>query len=220
MFKRPLLIVPIFLLIIATILLLFVNLCGAATGPLLERLYWSRVVLESRTVAWTNFRQCDLRADKLICELSRQAAYPYTGLSFVNEFVTDRDTFYYLTRVSYGLLLAGLLFTVISLVAIIISCICTVRIGSVFSSFFVGFTFVLTIGGAACVTAAHVKGVDAFSNDGYSAQIGVKMFAFVWSAVACHLLSLITLGSLARDSRIKIRRDRMSAPPPQQVTYA
>lgn len=221
MFNRPLLIIPILLLIIATILLILVNVSGASTGPLLERLYWSRVTTTSRTVAWTNFRLCDLNSDTLVCDQSPRIAFPYVGLPNVEEFRNERDTFYYLTRVSYFLLLAGLLFTVISLLAIVISCICTVRVGSLFSSVFVGFTFFITLAGAACVTAAHVKGVAAFNNDGFKSQIGVKMFAFVWSAVACQLLSWFTLIGLARQTRKTIRREKMSViPPPQTVTYA
>lgn len=221
MFKRPLLIIPILLLIIATILLIFVNISGASTGPLLDQLYWSRVTVTSGTVAWTNFRLCDLNSDTLVCDLSPQIAYPYVGLPIVEEFRDERSTFFYLTRVSYFLLLAGVLFTVISLLAIVISCICTVRVGSVFSSVFVGFTFFVTLAGASCVTAAHVKGVDAFNNDGFDSHIGVKMFAFVWSAISCQLLSFLALIGLARHTRKNIEREKMSvSPPPQEVTYA
>lgn len=56
---------------------------------------------------------------------------------------------------------------------------------------------------AALMTAWTVQGRNAFRSGGYSAKLGVKAYAFTWTAMACYLISTVLFfygGAVRRES--------------------
>lgn len=80
------------------------------------------------------------------------------------------------------------------------------RLGAALSATmqFLSLLFVTT---AACLaTAVYVMGRNAFQDQGNDASLGVKMFAFAWTAVALLLLSFILLNCACLVNRDKTPR--------------
>ena len=59
---------------------------------------------------------------------------------------------------------------------------------------------------ACCITAAHTKGRREWNRAGFPTVLGAKAFGILWTAVACLLISFVSLVVLTCLSRTSTRR--------------
>lgn len=205
--------IPFLLLAGAALLLFFVLLTGGTEGSVLKNWYWLEADTSQiqgapfQTTRWTSYNVCGVsNGDNTDCSATK-AAFPFspvdnfgTSNGVPQSFIDDRDTYYYLSRIGWAFLLVGLFFTILALfIAPIAMCMTHGIITGGFTTFSSMVALLFTITAACLLTAAYVKGRNAFSDAGYDAHLGVKLFAFLWTAVACLILSsgsLCTLCSL------------------------
>ncbi|KAF7718457.1 Uncharacterized protein PECH_005942 [Penicillium ucsense] len=110
--------------------------------------------------------------------------------------------YYLMTRFMFPFILIGLFFTVLSLFTGLLA-MCT-RIGSYLSGLlaWLGLTFQTIT--TSLMTAAYVQGRNAFQSNGQNAKVGVKAFAFMWTATACLFIACIMYcagGAVGRKDR-------------------
>lgn len=107
------------------------------------------------------------------------------------DFIENRDTYYYLTKIAFAFYLITTAFTFFTLCLSFFACFS--RLGGAISAFinFLGLLFMMAA--AAMNTAAYVMAKNAFSDENVRAKLGVKAFAFTWTVVACLLLSFLLL---------------------------
>lgn len=201
MLRRILTFVPLILLLGSALLLFFINLAGANNHGVLGRFYWSEVdssdFSDHAKTRWTLYSQCDEKDGKNVNCSSTKAAYPYSpadnfGASKVpQEFVKHRKVYYYLSRFAYAFFLIGIVFAIIALVPVLLSCFASGYITGILSSIATGIALFFTTGGVAFNTAAHIKGRNAFNKAGYSSRVSSVMFGIAWACVACLLLAFI-----------------------------
>ncbi|KAI9733303.1 MAG: hypothetical protein M1834_003387 [Cirrosporium novae-zelandiae] len=89
----------------------------------------------------------------------------------------------------FAFVLTAIFFAVCALFAGLLA-LCS-RIGSYFSGFLASIALFFQTIAASLMTAAYVKGRDNFHSNGQSAKLGVKAFAFMWTAFACLFLAMI-----------------------------
>ncbi|KAK6198048.1 endocytosis/sphingolipid biosynthesis/sporulation effector [Scheffersomyces amazonensis] len=201
MFKGLFNFFSLFFLLGAALLLFFSNLNGAAESSVLGRFYWLEVDTSGlqgfpqQTTRWTLYGTCGVANGKNSDCTKTKAAFPFspvdnTGNSsdLPSDFVENRDTYYYLTRISYAFLLVGVSFTVFAILSsVVLPC-----IGIYFVTPLLTFIALLfTITAAACLTAAYVKGRNQFNNAGHTAKLGRLSFGLLWASVACLILSFV-----------------------------
>lgn len=193
-------------------------LAGVRDKTPLNQLFWiefdtSNIQSESvsyipNPVRWTFYNYCGVSSNgrNFNCT-STSAAFPFTPqeafdttTGIPEDFITNRDTYYYLTRISYGFYIATIFFVIVSLFFNIAACFS--RLGAALSSAFTFFGLLFGTASAAMQTAAFVLGRNKLNNIGASAKLGVKMHAFAWTVVALLLLSfiLLTFACCSRES--------------------
>jgi len=79
---------------------------------------------------------------------------------------------------------------------------CT-RLGAYLSGLNTGLALFFQALAASLMTAWTIQGRNAFKSNGQAASIGVKAYAFTWSAAACYLLATITFCLSGRSGRDK-----------------
>lgn len=214
---RAFTIVPIFFLLGSALLLILTVINGAGTSSILGKFYWSETDTSDIPGAqfgrtrWTFYRTCGVRDGHNADCTKSSAAYPYSPkdnfgseLGLPNTFISSRDTFYYLSRIGWAFILVGLFFTVVALIVVPLNFCLAIGGALAAISTFLAFLFVIT---AAClITAAHVKGRNAFNNAGHSSKIGAKAFGILWAAVACLLITFVTSIISALGTRRSNRR--------------
>lgn len=222
MLRRIFTIVPIVLLLGLALLLFFINLVGANNTSVLGDFYWSKVSGNGlpapngfQTVRWTSYNICNELGGRNSGCTSTKAAYPYspkdnfgTSDGIPKTFVKDRNTYYYLTRFAYAFYLVGLVFALFALIPVIFSCFTSGFITGAFSLAVSGLALLFTAAATAFITAAHVKGRNAFRNAGFLAGLGVKMFGIAWAATAALLLAflwMVCVSSVAGSRRMQRR---------------
>ncbi|KAF4309839.1 cortical patch protein [Botryosphaeria dothidea] len=122
-----------------------------------------------------------------------------------DDFVGTRH-YFYLSRFMFAFYLIAVFFAAIALLTGLLA-LCS-RLGgylSGFNTFIALFFQTLT---AALMTAWTVQGRDAFRSNGQSASLGVKAYAFTWSAMACFLIStvLFCLSGAHRNESVYTKR--------------
>ncbi|KAL6451508.1 SUR7 Protein SUR7 [Candida maltosa Xu316] len=201
---RALTILPIFFLLGSVLLLVLTVINGAGTSSILGRFYWSQTDTSGltgvpfSTTRWTFYRICDVVNNKNAnCEKSK-AAFPYSpkdnfgaDSGIPQDFIDNRDTYFFLSRCGWAFILVGLFFAVVALVLTPLNLCFTIGgvLGSV--STFISLLFVTTA--AALITAAHVKGRNKWNDAGFSSKIGAASFGILWASVATLLISFVTL---------------------------
>ncbi|KAL2801250.1 SUR7/PalI family-domain-containing protein [Aspergillus keveii] len=110
---------------------------------------------------------------------------------------------YFLTsRFSWPFMLIALFFGVISFFTGMLA-MCT-RIGSYLSALMAWLALVFQIITTCLITAVYVQGRNHFNANNQRARLGVKAFAFMWTAVACWMLACLMYcmgGSVGRKDR-------------------
>lgn len=200
---RALTIVPIFFLLGSTLLLILTAINGAGTSSVLGKFYWSETDTSGiqgapqDTTRWTFYRTCGVSNGRNSDCTKSSAAYPYSPKdNFGSEsglpesFISNRNTYYYLSRIGWSFIIVGLFFAVIALIIVPLNF--CFAIGGTIASVATGVAFLFTITAACLITAAHVKGRNAFNNAGHHTSLSAKSFGILWAAVATLLITLIT----------------------------
>lgn len=176
-------------------MLIFLVLSGSTAHFPFNRFYWLRadttdIGNAAGESAWTFWGVCDY---KNFSSCSVGPAYPLSPIdnfettrNVPDDFVSNRDTFYYLTRFSFAFFLIALGFTAFALIIDILG-FCFTVIDKVVNALVV-IALLFVMGGSAMQTAANVLARNAFTSDGRLAHIGVKNMALAWASVAAMLL--------------------------------
>lgn len=193
----------------STMLLIFIVLSGSIEHGPVNQFYWLQADTANITGApelsrWTFWGLCGVSDNKNSNCTSLEPAYPLspvddfgTTVGVPTDFVSNRDTYYYLTRFSFCLFLIALCFIGIALIFYILSWCSYTFSKTVFVTIVIG--TLLNMAASACQTAATVLAKNAFKDADLSVSIGVKMMAFAWTTVALNIiLFFITGGSFLR----------------------
>lgn len=178
----------------ASLLMLFLILSGATNSFPFDDFYWVRADTSAISgayseSAWTYWGVCQY-GDYSQCKLG--PAYPIspvdnfgTSSGVPQDFIDNRDTFFYLTRFSFVFILLGFCFTAFAFVIDILG-FCFLVIDKVVVGLVV-LSLLFIMGAAAMQTAANVMARNAFTSTGVSSSVGVKSMALLWASVACML---------------------------------
>lgn len=228
MLRRLSAILPIILLLGSGLLLFFINLSGATNSGVLARFYWSEAETSNiqgahfQKTRWTSYSSCEGSSGVNSDCTKHSPAYPYSprdnfgsSSSLPTSFNKHRDTYFYLSRFAYAFFLIGLVFNVVALAPVFLTIFFSGLLTGLISTLAVGLSLLFTLGAACFITAAHVKGRNAFKDDGYNAHLGVKAFGITWAAVACLLLSFawaITISALGgKQAYLRNRNEKAAA---------
>ncbi|KAJ5095625.1 hypothetical protein NUU61_004981 [Penicillium alfredii] len=187
----------------ASILLIFLTLLGGARNSTpLNIIYFLQADTGNIPGApavsrWTFWQLCSVTANgKNDCG-SSHPDFPFdppshrtfdTTTNVPPEFIGTKH--YFLTsRFMFPFIIIGLFFAVISLFTGLLA-MCT-RIGGYISGFLSWLALTFQVITTCLMTAVYVQGRDAFNRNGQSAHLGVKAFAFMWTASACLFLSCL-----------------------------
>lgn len=217
----------LFFLAGATLLLIFTVLSGSSKHFPLNRFYWIRADTSNirgapNEATWTFWGVCEYH-DFSKCTLG--PAYPVSPVDNFNternvphDFISKRDTFYYLTRFSFAFTIVALCFTGVALIIDILG-LCFTIIDRVVIAF-VSFALFFLAGTAALQTAGLVLAKNAFNDDNLSAHIGVKLMAIVWTAVVCLIIVWLNTCFANIATSYKKHMARVQASKQQEAGYA
>lgn len=176
-------------------MLIFLVLSGSTNTFPFNKFYWVRADTSGISgapseAAWTFWGVCEF-SDFGSC--TEGPAFPIspvdnfgTTAGVPQDFITNRNTYYYLSRFSFAFILLGLAFSAFALLVNVLG-FCLLVIDKIVI-FLVVFALVFLAAAASMQTAVSVLARNAFSNAGLSAHIGVKSTALLWTAFACILL--------------------------------
>ncbi|KAJ5266756.1 Actin cortical patch SUR7/pH-response regulator PalI [Penicillium angulare] len=206
-----------------SILLIFLTLLGGTrnTTPL-NQIYFlqadtSNIPGAPSLSRWTFWNVCGVINGKNDCG-SSHPDYPFdppssrnfgTTSNVPSQFIGTKH--YFLTsRFMFPFIIIGLFFAVLSLFTGLLA-MCT-RVGSYISGFLAWLALTFQVITTCLMTAVFVQGRDAFKSNGQSSKLGVKAFAFMWTASACLFLSCLCYclgGAVGRkDTGYSGRRER------------
>jgi len=222
MAARPILGILALLILAGGILLqFFVVLSGGVNSKPVNQFYF----LEASNIAnirnarnpsrWTSFAICGVGSGGH----NTNCGDPVPALPFdpPRNFGTEQNVphqfigtkhYYYLSRFMFAFYIMALLFSAIALFTGLLA-LCS-RIGGYLSALVTGIALFFQMLAASLMTAWTVQGRDAFRSNGHSAKLGVKAYAFTWTAMACFLASAILFccgGALSGDATA-MRRQR------------
>ncbi|KAK6893701.1 Protein SUR7 [Candida tropicalis] len=201
---RALTIIPIFFLLGSTLLLILTVINGAGTSSILGRFYWSQTDTSGltgvpfSTTRWTFYRLCEnVNNRNANCEKSK-AGFPYSpednfgrDSGIPENFISDRDTYFYLSRCGWAFTLVALFFTVVALFFTPLN-ICF-SFGGILGVVCTAIALLFDITAASVITAAHVKGRHQWNRAGFHTTIGAAAFGILWASVATLIISFVSL---------------------------
>ncbi|KAH3675933.1 hypothetical protein WICMUC_002229 [Wickerhamomyces mucosus] len=200
---RILFIISVIALLGAGLLLFFNILCGASTDSVLGKWYWLQAETGSipgahATTRWTFYNNCGVENNRNVDCSSSSAAYGVSPeLNFgttqgVPPGISRRGVIYNLTRAGWVFLLLGLLFTLLTLLPVLLSlCLPSLNWLTACSGAFSVVALIFIALSASLLTAGYVKARDAFENNGNRSNIGQTMFGFIWASVALLFISVL-----------------------------
>lgn len=198
----------------ALVFMFFILLAGAVDGNPVNKFYFlqadtSNIANAPAVSRWTYWNVCAVQNGRDVCGGSGYSnVIPARPLDPPRNFNTINgvpaqfiNTHYYflMTRFMFAFMLISLFFAVCALFTGLLA-LCS-RIGSYLSGLLTTLAFVFQALNAALMTAAYVKGRNAFRSNGMAASIGNYAFGFEWAAFACLFLStiLFCLGGSSKD---------------------
>ncbi|KIV80607.1 hypothetical protein PV11_08098 [Exophiala sideris] len=166
------------------------------------------------TSHWSYWNVCGTQNGLTVCDKTNayskiHPAFPLDPASHRNfdttqnipsDFVKHHAFYYYMTRFMFAFMLIALFFGAVALLTGLLA-LCT-RLGSYLSGLMTMIAAFFQAVNAALMTAAYVKGRNAFRSNGQSSQIGKYAFGFEWAAFACFFISMILFcvgGAASRD---------------------
>ncbi|CCG84918.1 protein of unknown function [Taphrina deformans PYCC 5710] len=206
-FRALFAILPLLLTAGALVLLLLTVLSGATNSNPLNKFFYlsAAVTVPGQTspdgmLHWTNYNYCGAENGKNVNCGTKHAAYGFAPARQLTdstpavpaEAVTHDKRSYITSRVYFSFLLIATFFTFIAMVACLAGFFG--RIGSIIGLLASLMAFAVTAVAASLMTVVYVRGRNYFRDGGIAAHVGVKLFAFMWAAVACLFLSLFIFG--------------------------
>ncbi|KAF1995761.1 SUR7-domain-containing protein [Amniculicola lignicola CBS 123094] len=119
----------------------------------------------------------------------------YTEVNIPQQFIGTHQ-YYYMSRFMFAFYLIALVFSVIAIFTGLLA-LCS-RLGGVVSALTTTVALFFQALAAALMTAWTVKGRNAFRSGGYSARLGVKLFAFTWVCITF-------LHTIAKTASLRLR---------------
>ncbi|KAG7660622.1 FMP45 [[Candida] subhashii] len=198
-------IIPLIFLISSTVFLIFTILNGSTTSSAISALYWSETDTSRIPGApfdksrWTFYTLCGvMNGHNVDCLPPLIPAFPYSpddNFPFSEnrlppDFVINRNTYYYLSRISFSFLVMALAGSALSLLITPFG-FCFKSCVGASSAFFTFVTFVFGAAGASCLTAVHARGRNHFNENEMQTNLGVAAFGILWAGVLSLLLAFI-----------------------------
>ncbi|KAK9451673.1 SUR7/PalI family-domain-containing protein [Limtongia smithiae] len=191
--------IPFLLTTGAALLLLLILLSGVTETNPLNRIFYmeadtSAISGAPATTRWTLWNRCgvDSNGHNTDCTANKPA-YAFqpvvnfgTSSGVPSSLIDHHKMYFYLSRFSFAFYFLAAGFACLAWLA---AWVAFSMVGALVTSILSFFALITAIIAAALSTALYVYVRDDFNNAGYSAHLGVKLFAFAWSAVACLLLS-------------------------------
>ncbi|KAJ5514019.1 Actin cortical patch SUR7/pH-response regulator PalI [Penicillium fimorum] len=185
-----------------SILLIFLTLLGGVTNTTpLNRIYFlqadtGNIPGAPTTSRWTFWNLCDVKNGKNLCG-DTHVNFPFDPPSHRNFDTTDNvphefigTNHYFLTsRFMFPFIIIGLFFAVCSFFTGMLA-VCT-RVASYLSGFLAWVALTFQIITTCLMTAVFVQGRQAFKHNGQGAHLGVKAFAFMWTASVCQFIACL-----------------------------
>ncbi|CAI7579847.1 unnamed protein product [Penicillium glandicola] len=186
-----------------SIVLIFLALLGGTRdNKALDQVYFLQADTSNISGApsisrWTFWNLCGVKdGNKNDCG-SSHVDFPFDPPSHRNfdttvnvpaEFIGTKH-YFLMSRFMFPFLIIGLFFAVCSFFTGMLA-ICT-RIASYLSGFLAWIALTFQVITTCLMTAVFVQGRNAFNKNGQSAHLGVKTFAFMWTASACLFISCL-----------------------------
>lgn len=149
-------------------------------------------------VRWTPYNYCGVQDGNNFNCTGTSAAFPFkpqeafgTTNGIPSDIIENESTYFYLTRIAYAFYIISAVFLFVTFLFSFLAC-CS-RLGGALGAFISFITFLFIAAASSMITANYVMAKNAFADEGVRAKLGVKMFAFTWTVVACSLLSFILL---------------------------
>lgn len=173
-------------------------MAGSQNASPLNKFYWlqadtSGISGAPSTTRWTLYNRCEVSGGDNVHCTKTTAAYPFdpvrnfgTSTGVPSALADHRKTYYYETRFAFAFYLIAIFFDFFAFVFSFVGI--PSRLGSGLSALSDILAFVFSAAASALITACYVKAKNAFKDDGHSAKLGVKMFAFTWTVVFLHIL--------------------------------
>lgn len=181
-----------------TLLLILIILSGAVNNYPVNHFYWVQgdtrgIPNASDLTRWTFWGACERRGQETFCGNNLSPAYPIspvdnfgTTTNVPDSFISNRDSFYYLTRFSFCFFWIALAFIGISFL---------LYIGSWCSYGFAKVVWMLTAVGClfnvtavVLQTAASVMARNAFSDSNREASLGADLYGIAWASVSLSIM--------------------------------
>ncbi|KAF2433009.1 SUR7-domain-containing protein [Tothia fuscella] len=221
---RPVLGLVSLLLIAGGIVFQFlVILSGAVAGGPINQIYFLQTTTNGispqprNPSRWTFFSICGVGDNGLNANCGAIVpALPFDpprGNNFgttngIPDGLVGTHRFYYLSRFMFAFYIIALFFAVCALFTGLLA-LCT-RLGAYLSGLNAAMALFFQALAASLMTAWTIQGRNRFRSAGQSASIGIKAYAFTWSALACFLLATIMfcLGGRSKDKTYTSDRNR------------
>lgn len=218
-----------FLLAGTTLLLILVVMSGSTDSFPINRFYWvqadtSNIPNAPSTSRWTFWGVCELGRDGNNNCPSLGPAYPFSPVdnfgsnsNVPSSFVDSRDTYYYLSRFAFALILIALVFTGVSFICSIFAyCWKSARHVMVL---FVTLALLLDAAGVSCQTAAIALGRNAFHSENLASSLGSDMLGMAWASVACLILIFLICCYTGMRRGFQMRRARTEEERQEQAAF-
>ena len=176
-----------------TLLLILIIISGSTNSSPINEFFWvegdtSGIANAGNVTRWTFWGACSAVDGNNVCGSDLSPAYPispvdnfHTKENVPQKFISDRDTFYYLTRFSFSFFWVALAFIGITFLLYIVSWWSLEFTKVVFCLLVFGMLFDVA---AVCLqTAATVMAKNAFTDDDRHAKLGSKMLGMAWATV-------------------------------------
>ncbi|CDR37733.1 CYFA0S01e16028g1_1 [Cyberlindnera fabianii] len=190
-------ILQIVLLAGATLLLVFVLLSGGVSHFPFNKFYWIEADTSAISGApdisrWT-FWGLNEKTDNKNKAVDLNPAYAFspvdnfqTTSGVPQDFIDNRDVYFYLSRFAFAFFWIAMAFTGVSLILSIFT-LCSYSIVKI-NGWLLSIALLFDAGAVAMETAISVMGKSAFSNDGHYAHIGPALLGVAWASVACLII--------------------------------
>ncbi|CCF58628.1 hypothetical protein KAFR_0F00310 [Kazachstania africana CBS 2517] len=203
LFKRLVNALMLLLLLGAGLLSFFIILSGARTGGTLKNFYWFQANTQGFNSApsvtrWYNYDFCGFENNNVGNCSHKAPAKPFSprdnfgsSPNMPSTFLNNRNTYYYLSRVAWAMLLIGFFFLMLTIIPTLVGIFTIIKGLAIFTTVMSWLAFFFMILAACLYTGCYVKARKAFHNNHRSAKLGAKNFAFIWTTVFLLLLNTI-----------------------------